>query len=191
MSVFDFPLLSFDAVDKWEEYLSKNHEKIPGVWLKFFKKKSGVTSINYAQALEVVLCYGWIDSKSKSLDEKSYMQKFTPRRSKSIWSKVNTANIDRLIKEKRMKPAGLKVVEEAKKDGRWSDAYDSPSTMEIPLDFMKELKKDKKALEFFQTLNKTNVYAITWRLQTAKKPETRARRMAKLLEMLSQGEKLY
>lgn len=187
----DLPILSFDALEKWETWLEKNHATSQGVWLKFFKKNSGLPSITYDEALDVALCYGWIDSQAKSFDEKAYLQKFTPRRSKSIWSKVNTDHIERLIKAGRMKAAGLKVVEEAKQDGRWSDAYDSPSTMQIPDDFMIELKKDKKALAFFQTLNKTNTYAIAWRLQTAKKTETRKNRMEKILAMLAKGEKLH
>src|SRR6185369_11298873 len=139
-------------------------------WLKFFKKNSGVQSINYDQALDVALCYGWIDSQLKSFDEKAYLQKFTPRRSKSIWSKRNVEYIERLMKAGRMKPAGIKQYEEAKADGRLEAAYDKPSEMKMPEDFLAELAKNKKANAFFQTLNKANTYAIAWRLQTAKKP---------------------
>lgn len=191
MATTDLPILSFDSPKKWEDWLSKNHEKSNGIWVKFFKKNSDVQTIIYHEALDVALCYGWIDSQAKSFDEKSYIQKFTPRRSKSLWSDVNRKNIARLTKEMRMKPAGLKQVEDAKKDGRWDNAYGSPSTMKMPEDFLKELAKDSKAEEFFKKLNKTNTYAIAWYLHTAKKPETRERRMKKFLKMLSNGEKLH
>jgi uncharacterized protein YdeI (YjbR/CyaY-like superfamily) len=125
------------------------------------------------------------------LDDKSWLQKYTPRRSKSMWSKINREHVARLVKEKRMQPAGLKEVEAAKNDGRWEAAYDSPKNMEVPADFLKELKKDKKAFEFFKTLNKTNIYAIAWRLQTAKKPETRQKRMKVLLEMMKDNKKIH
>lgn len=191
MASDDYPILSFDTPDEWIAWLEKNHVTSHGIWMRFYKKNSGIIKVNYAQALEEALCYGWIDSQVKSYDEKSYLQKFTPRRSKSIWSKINTAHIERLMKEGRMKPAGLAQVEAAKKDGRWDAAYHSPTTMEVPKDFLKELAKDKKAEAFFKTLNKTNTYAIAWRLATAKKPETRERRMKVLVEMLAKGEKLH
>ena len=191
MSGADFPTLSFDSVDKWEEYLAKNHETISGVWLKFFKKNSGVKTISYAQALDVALCYGWIDSQLKPFDDKAYLQKFSPRRTKSMWSKRNREHIARLIKEKRMQPSGMKQVIDAKKDGRWDNAYGSPSEMKIPADFLKELAKNPKAEIFFKTLNKSNTYAVAWRLHNAKKPETRQRRIKKFIEMFSKDEKLY
>jgi len=187
----DLSILSFDSVKKWEVWLEKNHADSYGIWIKFFKKNSGVKSLSYSEALDVALCYGWIDSQSKGIDEVSYLQKFTPRRSKSIWSKINTGHIERLIKEGRMKPAGFRQVEEAKKDGRWIDAYDSPANITFPEEFLKMLSKNKKAKAFFKTLNKTNTYAIAWRLQTAKKPETKKRRMDKILEMLENGEKFH
>lgn len=187
----DFPIIAFSSQKEYEIWLDANHESADGIWMKIYKKNSGIPTISYAQAVETSLCYGWIDSQLKSLDEKAYIQKFTPRRSKSIWSKINREHIARLIKEGRMKPAGLKQVEEAQKDGRWADAYDSPSTTTIPEDFLRELKKNKIAHDFFLTLTKSNVYAITWRLQTAKKPETRLRRMHTILEMLARKEKIH
>ncbi len=187
----DYPVLTFETPDQWEAWLAKHHATVPGVWLKFYKKGSNKKSIVYAEALDVALCYGWIDSQAKSLDEEAYLQKFTPRRSKSIWSKRNTEHIQRLIDEGRMKPPGLAEVEKAKADGRWQAAYDPPKRIELPAEFTNELNKNKKAKAFYETLNKTNTYAIAWRLQTAKKPETKINRMKKIIEMLERGEKFH
>ena len=137
------------------------------------------------------LCFGWIDGQAKSYDEKSYLQKYTPRRKRSIWSKRNTKKVEQLIKVGKMHSSGLAEIEAAKADGRWAQAYDSPANMKIPDDFIKELSKKPKALAFFKTLNKTNTFSITWRLQTAKKPETRERRMKVIVEMLEQGKKFH
>jgi uncharacterized protein YdeI (YjbR/CyaY-like superfamily) len=191
MQTGTYPILTFTTPDEWYDWLEKNHATSNGVWLRFYKKDSGIKGLTHATSLDGALCYGWIDSQAKKLDATSYLQKFTPRRSKSIWSQVNTEHIARLIKEGKMKPAGLEQVAQAKKDGRWEAAYSSPSSMVIPTDFLKELAKDKKAEAFFKTLNKTNTYAIVWRLQTAKKPETRERRMKAMLEMLAREEKLH
>lgn len=187
----DFTVVSFKTQKDWHRWLHKNHNKENGVWLKLYKKGSGTKSVSRAEALEEALCYGWIDGQAKGNDAHSWLQKFTPRRARSIWSKINIAHVMRLEKEGRMQPSGLKAVAEAKEDGRWERAYDSPSAMEIPEDFMKELSKNKKALAFFRTLNKTNLYAIHWRLQTAKKPETREKRKKVILEMLKKGEKFH
>lgn len=184
-------LLSFPTAQKWHAWLAKNHATSDGVRVLIFKKNSKQKSVSYHEALDEALCFGWIDGQKQAYDEGSWIQKFTPRRPKSMWSKRNKEHIARLIKEKRMKVAGLKVVEAAKKDGRWDDAYDSPKNMKVPNDFLKELKKNKKAKAFFNTLNKANLYGIAWRLQTAKKPETREKRMKTLLEMLAKGEKLH
>jgi uncharacterized protein YdeI (YjbR/CyaY-like superfamily) len=191
MTKSDLPILAFETSKELIDWLDKNHTDISGIWLRLFKKNSGVKTITYLEALEAALCYGWIDSQVKKYDDKSYVQKFTPRRSISIWSKINTERIKRLIKEGKMKPAGLAQVEQAKKDGRWDKAYDSPSNITLPEEFLKALEKDKKAQTFFKTLNKTNTYAIAWRLQTAKKPETKARRMTEILAMLAKGEKFH
>lgn len=182
-------ILSFKSPAEWEKWLNKNHAAAEGVWLRFFKKASGVKSVSYAEALDGALCYGWIDSQMKGYDENSYIQKFTPRRKKSVWSKVNREKVARLIKDKKMAPAGAAAIAEAKKDGRWDAAYDPPSAMTMPADLAKELRKDKKAEAFFKSLNKANVYVVLWRLQTAKKPETRARRMKAILGMLKAGKK--
>lgn len=184
-------ILSLNKSRDWGKWLSANHSKAEGVWLRFFKKGSNIPTLTYEEALLEALCYGWIDGQSKSFDEKSWVQRFTPRRPKSVWSKRNTERIARLIREGRMKKAGLKQVEAAKADGRWEKAYDSPKDMVIPEDFLKELSKNKKAKAFFETLNKANTYAIGWRLQTAKKPETRIKRMKEILVMLKAGKKFH
>lgn len=182
---------AFKKASDWKKWLEKNHAKSMGIWLRFFKKKSGVPSITYAEALDEALCFGWIDSQLQKYDEISYLQKFTPRRAKSIWSKRNIEHVARLVKEGRMQPVGKKEMEAAKTDGRWQLAYDSSGTMEVPKDFLTELSKNKKAKAFFEKLNRANTYAIAWRLQTAKRPETRARRMKTLLAMLAEGKKLH
>jgi uncharacterized protein YdeI (YjbR/CyaY-like superfamily) len=187
----EFPVLYFESQEEWRTWLEQNHNDVNGVWLKFYKKGSGIVSLNYAKALDEALCFGWIDGQTKSLDVSSYLQKFTPRRTRSIWSKRNIEHIARLTQEGKMDPSGLKEAESAKTDGRWQKAYDSPANMIIPQDFLSELSKDKNAFAFFKTLNKTNTYAIAWRLQTAKKPETREKRMKTILEMLSRGEKFH
>jgi len=182
---------SFETAREWRSWLRKHHAAPDGIWLRFFKKASGVKSITYAEALDEALCFGWIDGQARPCDSESWLQRFTPRRSKSIWSKRNREHTARLIKEKRMTAAGLKEIERAKQDGRWESAYDSPKDMKVPADFLRELKKDKTAYAFFKTLSKANTYAIAWRLQTAKKPETRDKRREALLQMLGQGKKLH
>ncbi len=185
------PILFFKTPAEWEKWLVKNWDTSKAVWLQLYKKDSGIPSINHAKALEVCLCYGWIDGIANKYNETSYLQRFSPRRPKSLWSKKNIENVTRLIASGKMKPGGLKGIEAAKADGRWNAAYDSPANMEIPKDFLEELSKNKKAKKFFQTLNKTNTYAITWRLQTAKKTETREKRMKIIIEMLSKEEKFH
>jgi len=187
----NLPIISFESPSEWAEWLAANHTQQSGIWLRIFKKGSGVTSITYAEALDEALCYGWIDGQANKYDEHSWLQRFTPRRKKSIWSKVNTQHVERLIKAGKMKAAGLQEVEAAEQDGRWQQAYDSQKNFTIPEDFLRELEKDSKAKSFFETLNKTNLYSIAFRLQTAKKPETREKRMKAILEMLSKGEKFH
>lgn len=185
------PIKSFTTTSAFEKWLHTNHTRSSGLWLRFFKKSSNKKAIPYKDALDVALCYGWIDSQLKKFDDISYLHKFTPRGPKSIWSKVNREHVKCLEKEGRMQPSGIKAVQSAKKDGRWDKAYDSPSKMEIPADFMKALAKDKKAKEFFNTLNRANRYAIAWRLQTAKKFETRQRRVGVIVGMLKKKEKFH
>ncbi|HEX9928916.1 MAG TPA: YdeI/OmpD-associated family protein [Pyrinomonadaceae bacterium] len=191
MPTDNLPIVSFESPEQWEKWLSENHAQQSGIWLRIFKKGSGESSVTYAEALDEALCYGWIDGQKNKYDERSWIQKFTPRRKKSIWSKVNTEHVERLIKEERMKPAGFKEVEAAQQDGRWQQAYDSQKTMTIPEDFLHRLEKDSKAKTFFETLNKTNRYSIAFQLQTAKKPETREKRVKAILEKLSKGEKFH
>jgi uncharacterized protein YdeI (YjbR/CyaY-like superfamily) len=187
----ELKIVSFKTPKDMEKWLAKNHDKSPGIWLRMFKKDSGKKSVNWQEAVVESLCYGWIDGQSKSYDDESWLQRFTPRRAKSIWSKKNTDHIERLTALGKMKPAGLAHVEKAKADGRWAKAYDSPASMQVPDDFMKALAKNKTAKAFFESLSKANKYAIAWRLQTAKKPETRAKRMKMILEMLKKGEKFH
>jgi uncharacterized protein YdeI (YjbR/CyaY-like superfamily) len=167
----------FDTPAEFRQWLEKNHDTEIELWIGFWKKASGKTGVNYKMALDEALCYGWIDGIARSYDEQSYVQRFTPRRPKSIWSKINTEHIARLIKEGKMTPFGMATVEAAKADGRWQRAYESPSNTTIPEDFLKELQKNKKAQKFFKTLNKSNTYYISFQLQNAKKEETRVRRL--------------
>lgn len=183
------PVIEFKTAETFETWLVENYDNPNGVWLKIFKKNSGEKTISYAEALDVALCYGWIDGQKQAFDEQAWLQKFCPRREKSIWSKINIGHVERLINEGRMRPAGLKSIEKAKANGSWEKAYDSPSKMTMPEDFLKELSKNKKAEAFFMGLNKSNLFSIGFRLQTAKKQETREKRMKEIIEMLAKGEK--
>ena len=183
--------LEFKSPSVFRKWLTANHDKVDGIWLRFYKAKSGHATVTYAEALDQALCHGWIDGQVKKYDDISWIQKFTPRRARSSWSKRNTEHVARLTKGGHMAPAGLKAVEAAKADGRWAAAYDSPRNAAPPADFLKALGKDKKAKAFFETLNRVNIYAIFYRLQTAKKPETRERRMQNILAMLKRGEKFH
>lgn len=189
--ITDFPIIAFETQAAWRAWLEQNHPTANGIWIRLYKKDTGIRSINHDGALEEALCYGWIDGQAKKYDEVSYLQKFTPRRARSIWSKRNIEHIARLEREGRMTHSGMKEVEAAKKDGRWDSAYDSPVNMSAPEDLLQALSKDKKALKFYDALNKNNKYAINWRLQTAKKPETRQKRMKAILEMLAREEKFH
>src|SRR5690606_31531023 len=182
--------IEFETAEAFETWLEKHHDKSNGLWMKIFKKDSGNKTINYAEALDMALCYGWIDGQKQAYDEQAWLQKFCPRRAKSIWSKVNIGHIERLTNEGRMRTAGLKAVERAKEDGSWEKAYDYSSKMTIPEDFLKELDKNKKAKEFFKGLNKTNLISIGFKLHTAKKQETRERRIKEIIEELARGEKV-
>jgi len=185
------PIMEFKTAKAFETWLIKHHDNSDGLWLKIFKKDSAKKTVSYAEALEVALCYGWIDGQKQAHDEQAWLQRFCPRGAKSIWSKINTEHVERLIKEGRMKPAGLKAAEKAKADGSWEKAYASSSKMTIPEDFLKELSKNKKAEAFFKGLNKTNLFSIGFRLQTAKKQETREKRVKEIIEMLAKGEKFH
>lgn len=185
------PTIAFETAESFETWLAKHHDNSSGLWMKIFKKGSGIKTISYAEALDVALCYGWIDGQKQTYDEQAWLQKFCPRTAKSIWSKVNVGHVERLINDARMRPAGLIAVEKAKADGRWEKAYDSPSKMTIPEDFLQELSKNKAAEAFFKGLNKANLFAIGFRLHSAKKPETREKRMKEIIEKLAKGEKFH
>jgi uncharacterized protein YdeI (YjbR/CyaY-like superfamily) len=179
----------FKSSVDFRQWLAQNHAGSSGIWLRFFKKTSTEKSLSYAEALDQALCYGWIEKKP--FDAQSWLQRFTPRRPKSAWSKINTGHVARLTKAGAMTAAGLAAVAAAKADGRWQAAYASQRDASPPDDFLKELGKNKKAKAFFETLNKANVYAIVYRLQTAKKPETRAKRMQTILAMMAHGKKFH
>ena len=183
--------LFFETPEEWEIWLAQNYELEEGVLLKFAKKGSGIISLNYAGALDVALCYGWIDGQSRTINETFYSQKFTPRRPRSIWSKRNVGKIEELTKLGKMKAPGIAAVEAAKADGRWDQAYASPANAEVPPELQAALDANPAAKEFFDTLNKTNRYAVIWRVATARKPETRANRITKLVAMLESQEKFH
>lgn len=181
----------FESQRAWAVWLDKNHGQTDGVWLKFAKKNSGQTTVNYAEALEEALCYGWIDSQAKTFDDKFYMQKFSPRRTKSVWSKINVAKVEALIASGKMKPAGLAQIEAAKADGRWAAAYTSSKDSEMPDYFLKALSKNQPAKDFFETITKGNKYAIAWRLHQAKLPETKQRLTQKFIDMLAEHKTIH
>jgi len=184
------PLLLEDQ-ETWFFWLRKNHATSSGVWLRIAKKSANVRSVSYLQAVDTALCFGWIDGQKKSDDKSYWLQRFTPRSEKSIWSKINREKAIRLIELGQMNAAGLREVERAKRDGRWDGAYDSPSGATIPADFQAVLDKTPRAKAFFATLDRRNRYAVLFRIQTAKKAETRAKRIKQFTEMLSQHKKIY
>ena len=182
---------SFATAADWEAWLEEEHERTDGIWLKIAKKASGIESVTHAEALEVALCFGWIDSQKRGFDEKCFLQRFTPRRPRGRWSRINREKAEGLIESGRMRPAGLAEVESAKADGRWEDAYEGQRTAEVPADLQRELDARPAAREFFATLDSANRYAIAYRLGEAKKQETRERRLRKFVEMLERGEKIH
>lgn len=185
------PILSFASPKEWEAWLREHHGASKGLWLKIAKKGSGVDSVDYAQALDAALCHGWIDGQKGALDDTFWLQKFTPRGPRSKWSKINVDKAQALIEAKRMQPAGLAEIEKAKGDGRWEQAYASQSKATVPEDLQQELDKNPKAAKFFATLDSANRYAVLYRIHEAKKPETRARRIEKFIDMLNRGEKVH
>jgi uncharacterized protein YdeI (YjbR/CyaY-like superfamily) len=191
MKSTDLPTLPFTSKKKWADWLAKQHDKSAGVWLKLAKKGSEIPSVTYDEALEVALYYGWIDGQKKGFDDKYWLQKFTRRGPKSIWSKINAEKAEKLIKSGAMKSAGLKAIEAAKQDGRWDAAYESQKNISVPDDFQAALDKNPKAKAFFVTLNSVNRYAILFRIHNAKKAESRLKCIQQFVEMLERDEKLY
>lgn len=186
----DLPVLAFEDAAAFERWLQAPPAKA-GLWLKIAKKGTGVVTVDYAQALEVALCHGWIDGQKRSLDAVYFLQRFVPRRPRSLWSKINIGKCEALIAQGRMRAGGQREIDAAKADGRWQAAYASSSTIEVPPDLAEALAKSPKAREFFQALDAANRYAVLWRVHTAKKAETRAARIAKLVDMLARGEKIH
>ena len=187
----DKPILEFSRRSEWTTWLNKNHAKSAGVWLRLGKKGSDLKSITRDEALDSALCYGWIDGQAKSEGEATWLQKFTPRTKRSIWSKINREKVQALIESGEMRPAGVAEIERAKQDGRWDAAYDSPKTITVPADLQEALDKNRKAKTFFKTLDSRNRYAVLFRIHTAKKAETRAKRIKQFVEMLERGEKIH
>ena len=186
-----FPVRAFSSRDAWNDWLADNHSDSTGLWVKIAKKATGIDTVTYAEAVEVALCYGWIDGQRRAHDETYFLQRFTPRTKRSIWSKINRGKVADLVAAGRMQPAGHAEVERAKKDGRWESAYASVKDAPVPDDLMKFLDKHPRAKKFFESLTSQNRYAIFFRLHTAKRPETRAKRLAQFTEMLKKGEKIY
>ena len=187
----ELPTILFERVEEMEAWLEKNASSAPGLWLKIAKKGSGVTSVDYGEALEQALCFGWIDSQKRGLDERHFLQRFTPRRPRGRWSKINREKAEALLAAGSMRPAGLAEVEAARADGRWEAAYEGQRTAKVPDDLRRELDANSAAREFFAGLDSANRYAIVYRLDEAKKPETRERRLRKFVAMLERGEKIH
>ncbi|MFC3552214.1 YdeI family protein [Lysobacter cavernae] len=191
----DLPIQLFHDAAAWEKWLAR-HGVAAGVWLKIAKKGASengrdIVSVTYAEALDVALCHGWIDGLKRACDERYFLQRFTPRRPKSLWSKINVGKIEQLLAAGRMQPAGLREVEAARTDGRWQAAYHAASSMDVPVELADALAGNPTARAFFEQLDRTNRYAFCWRVHTAKKPETRLARAAKFVEMLAKGEKIH
>lgn len=193
MSPTDPPVMSFADQAAWRAWLAAHHDDAPeGVWLQIARKGKGAAgTVDYAQAVDVALCFGWIDGQKRGLDQTHWLQRFSPRRARSIWSKVNRAKAEALVEAGEMQASGLAEMDRAKEDGRWDAAYDSPRTSTVPDDLAAALAANAEARDFFATLDSTNRYAILHRLQTAKKPETRARRLAQFVAMLAEHRTIH
>lgn len=187
----DDPVLAFASQEAWEEWLEEHHAGVRGVWLKIPKKDSGIAGVDYAGALESALCFGWIDGQKKKLDEQHWLQRFTPRRQGSKWSMVNRRKATELTEQGRMRPTGLREVEKAKADGRWDAAYANQSAATVPDDLQAALAAAPEARDFFAVLDSRNRFAILYRIQDARKPETRAARIEKFVAMLAARQKIY
>ena len=185
----DLPLLEFRDQKSFETWLEKHHSSVPAFWLKFYKKASGIPTVTYIEAVETSLCYGWIDSQMKSLDDDSYIQKFTPRKPRSPWSDINKARVAKLIKDGRIREAGLAAIEVAKQNGEWENAYNSPAQSTPTPEFQKALDANKKAKEFFDSISKTQQFYFTYWIRAAKREETKEKRIKEAISMLEQGKK--
>jgi uncharacterized protein YdeI (YjbR/CyaY-like superfamily) len=188
MEEAETPIRPFESAAAWEEWLVENHPTGRAIWIQIAKKDSGIATVSYDEALDVALCYGWIDGQRKGYDETFFVQRFTPRRAKSLWSKRNVAKVEELIRSARMQPAGYAEIEAAQRDGRWEAAYDSQKDMEVPEDFVRAAEENEAAAATFRALNRSQRYGIAFRLHNAPSPEARARRFASLLGMLERGE---
>ncbi len=184
----ELPIIPFPSVTEWEAWLEESHATAQGLWLKIAKKASGIETVTYAEAVEVALCFGWIDGQKGRFDEQWFVQRFTPRRPRSKWSQINREKVEELTRVGRMRPAGLREVERAKEDGRWEAAYPSSSKIQVPDDLRAALDADPVASERFAALNASDRYAILFRLHDAKRAQTRARRIDRFVEMLAAGE---
>lgn len=182
----DLPITLYETKVDWRQWLAREHEGSTGVWVKIAKKNTGAHSVSYEEALNVALCFGWIDGQVQKYDQQYYLQKFSPRRVGSTWSKSNIARVEKLIKDSEMQPSGLAAIERAKQNGQWERAYDSPSNMTVPPDFQQMLDENPEAKDFFQSLNKTTQFSFLWRIHTAKRPETRQSRIETALSMLKE-----
>ncbi len=187
----ELPVFEFPRQKDWQDWLNKNHETMAGIWLRIAKKSSSGRSVTYQEALETALCYGWIDGQKRPDSEHWWLQKFTPRGKKSIWSKINRNKALALIESGKMQSAGMREIERAKQDGRWEAAYDSARTSGVPADLQAALDANPRARDFFATLNGANRYAVLFRVQTVKKAETRARKIEQFVAMLERGEKIH
>ena len=191
MPADNLPVLGFGSAAEWDDWLTERHADSPGVWLKIPKKGSGATGVAYPDAVGVALCHGWIDGQKGRLDDGHWLQRFTPRRAASKWSRINAEQASALIEAGRMRPAGLREVERARADGRWAAAYEPQSTAAVPEDLARALDGNPAARTFFESLDRANRYAILYRVAEAKRPETRARRVATFVTMLSEGKKIH
>jgi len=187
----DLPVKLFKTPEAWTKWLHANHAKSAGIWMQIAKKGTALTSVNYQEALDVALCYGWIDGQKRPNDETSWLQRFTPRGPRSIWSKINTAKADALIASGRMHASGLAAIEAAKASGRWESAYQPSSTASVPPELQAALDKNPKAKAFFETLRGANRYGVIFRVHTAKKPETKAKRVADFIAKMERGETIF
>jgi len=187
----DRPIMAFETAQAWDAWLEQHGSTSPGIYIKIAKKDSGIPSVTYAEAVDTALCHGWIDGIRKRYDDRTFLQRFTPRKPRSVWSEINKKKVQELTKAKLMRPAGLATVKAAKANGQWDNAYAPASTIQVPPDLAAALKKNKKARAFFETLTGSSRFAFLHRLHSAKKEETRAKRLALFIAMMERGEAFH